>query len=175
MVDQIPACISTGDLSQVKQLPVFWDLMLADPGYTCHRQMDILLGMAHCNQCSMVGTVLSADKLFKAEKTIFSRVIGKVVSVPATKESMSTCLRMAPVQENVEKLLQRFWAMEEVPGEDCSLSKEKQIAVTHFRETHRQQPDGRYVVGFPKQEPRLVLGKSRDTTLLQYITLMSDH
>ena len=47
VVDQIPACISAGDLSQVKQLPVFRDLMLADPGYTCHSQMDILLGMAH--------------------------------------------------------------------------------------------------------------------------------
>ena len=97
VVDQIPACISAGDLSQVKQLPVFRDLILADPGYTCHSQMDILLGMAHCNQCSMVGTVLSADKLFKAEKTIFGWAIGGVVSVPATKESMSTCLRMVPV------------------------------------------------------------------------------
>ena len=150
VVDQIPAYISAGDLSQVKQLPVFWDLMLADPGYTCQSQMEILLGMAHCIQCSMVGTVLSVDKLFKAEKTIFRWAIGGVVSVPATKESMSTCLRMAPVQEIVEQLLQIFWALEEVPREDCSLSKEEQLAITHFRETHRRQPDGRYVVGLPK-------------------------
>ena len=102
--------------------------------------------------------------------TIFGLAIGGVVSVPATKESMSTCLQMAHVQENVEQLLQRFWALEEVPGEDCSLSKEEQLAIAHFRETHRRQPDGRYVVGLPKREPRLVLGKSRDTALRRYIT-----
>ena len=71
---QIPGCISAGDLSKVKELPVFRDLTLADPEYFYNCKLDLLLGIAHCNQCSLVGTVLSDDKFFKAEKTIFGWV-----------------------------------------------------------------------------------------------------
>jgi len=99
VVDEILACISSGDLSQIKQLPISHLQILA----TYASQMDILLGMAHCNQCSTEGTVLSANKLLKAEDIIRLENWG-VVSVPAAKESMSTSLQITPVQKNVEQV-----------------------------------------------------------------------
>ena len=42
------------------------------------------------------------------------------------------------------------------------------MAATHFRETHCRQPNGRYVVGSPKREPHLQLGRSRDNALRRY-------
>ena len=57
-------------------------------------------------------------------------------SKPSASSPTSICLTIAPVHENVEFLLQRYWAFEEVPGDSSSLTKEEQAAVTHFRETH---------------------------------------
>ena len=55
-----------------------------------------------------------------------------------------------------------------MPGEETSLSEEELLAVTHFRETHDRQPDGRYVVGLPKHELHRQLGRFRDNALRRY-------
>ena len=167
VVDQIPSCVSTGSINQVKSLPVFRDLTLADLFYSSGSQADLLLGMAQCNLCSLVGIVLSDDKLFKAENTIFGWAVGEATSTSAHPDS-STCLHVAPVQENVEQLLELFWVLEGVPGENSCLSKDEQLAVSHFRETHHRQPDDRYVVGLPKKDPLPELGHSRETALRRF-------
>ena len=91
-------------------------------------------------------------------------------SKPSASSPTSTCLTIAPVQENVELLLQRYWAFEEVPGDSSSLTKEEQAAVTHFRETHSRDSDDRYVVRLPKQEPGKEFGKSREVALHRYLS-----
>ena len=45
-------------------------------------------------------------------------------------------LKLAPVQENAVQLLQRYWVLEEVPGDAIFLSAEEHRAVSHFEETH---------------------------------------
>ena len=43
-----------------------------------------------------------------------------------------------------------------------NLTKGEQAAVTHFRDSHRRETDGRYVVSLPRREQLLHLGKSRE-------------
>ena len=166
VVDQTPSCVSTGSINQVKSLPIFRDLKLADPFYCSGSQTDLLLEMAHCNLCPLVGIVLSDDKLFKAMNTVFGWAVGGALAHPDS----STFLHVAPVQENVEQLLELFWVLEGVPGDNSCLSKDEQLAVSHFRETHCRQPDGRYVVGLPKKDPLPELGHSKETALQGFIS-----
>ena len=98
VVDDIPACVSPV-MSQIKDIPVFQDLTLAVPDYSCNCRLDLLLDMVHYNLCSQDGTVFSMDKACKAEKTIFGWAIGGSPQFfSSTPTSASTCLKIAPVQ-----------------------------------------------------------------------------
>ena len=123
----------------------------------------------HCNLCSQDGTVFSRDKACKAEKTIFGWASESPQFFSSTPTSASTCLKIAPVQENIEFLLQRIWAMEEVSGDSNNLTQNEQLAVTHFRDTHTRDVDGRHVFSLPKREPRMELGRSRKTAFRRFL------
>ena len=62
MVDNIPECVAAGSLSEVKQISAFCDLQLADPDYTSSSSLELLLGIAHCNWCSLPGAIFSPGK-----------------------------------------------------------------------------------------------------------------
>ena len=94
VVNNIPTCITMGDLSEIKQTPAFSSLQLEDPEYSSRSQLDLLLRIAHCNICSLNGTVFSVDKTYKAEKTIFGWAIGGVSSA---NEQASTCMKLIPM------------------------------------------------------------------------------
>ena len=124
-MNNIPTCITTGDLSEIKRTSVFSSLQLAYPEYSSRSQLDLLLGIAYCNISSLNGTVFSVNKTYKAEKTIFGWAVGGVSSTSSANEQASTCMKLAPVQENAEQLLQRFWSLEDVPGYSSVLSCEE--------------------------------------------------
>ena len=90
--------------------------------------------------------------------TLFSLVLGGGFE-PDTLGSttVSPCLT---VQQNSEQLLQWYKAMEEIPGENSSLSVEDQNAVRHFEDTHFREVDGHYAVGLPFKYSPLQLDKS---------------
>ena len=104
--------------------------------------------------CSLPGVVLSQDK---------GGSWGSSLESPS--DSTSTCLKMAPTQNNVCDLLQRIWALEEVPGDGDRLTYEELQAVSNFRETHTRSEDRRYVVGLPKKDIPVMLRKSRTVAL----------
>ncbi len=57
-------------------------------------------------------------------------------------------------------MLQRLWAMDEVPGDHDYTADEHQ-AIAHFKDTHQRDPDGRYRVQLPRKTPPPVMGASR--------------
>ena len=81
----------------------------------------------------------------------------------------STCLKVMAQHDDTSALLQRYWALEEVPRDTTVLTKEEQAATTHFQEMHQRTPEGRYVVGLPKREPPIHLGKSRNIALKRFL------
>ena len=75
-------------------------------------------------------------------------------------KSASTCLKVSPMHEHCEKLLQRFWHFEEPPCGNVALTAEELKALTHFKNTVPRQLDGRYMVSLPRRYPIPELGKS---------------
>ncbi len=121
----------------------------------------LIVTCAHCN------VIVSADKSFRAEETIFGWAVGGSSPV-AMGGASSTCLKMITYHDDISEQLQRFWSLEEVPGEPTLYTDEEKAAVTHFQDTHKRSPNGRYIVGLPRREPRLELGRSRHTALRRY-------
>ena len=168
VVDSIPMCASAAKFQKVGQMNTFKNLRLADPDFMPGAHLDLLLGISHCNLCSLPNALFSSDKTYKAEETIFGWAVGGSSPASAQGGTASTCLKVTVCHEDTNRLLQKYLKLEEVPGEETPLSEEELLAVTHFRETHGRQPDGRYVVGLPKREPHLKLGRSRDNALRRY-------
>ncbi len=146
MVDSIPTCSTSRRFDGCKHIPAFKDLHLSDPGYSPGSQLDMLLGISHCNVCSLPNVIVSADKTFRAEETIFGWAVGGSSPV-ATGGASSTCLKMITYHDDISEQLQRFWSLEEVPGEPTLYTDEEKAAVTHFQDTHKRSPNGRYIVG----------------------------
>ena len=67
-----------------------------------------------------------------------------------------------------DDLLQRFWLVEEVPGDAQDLETEERQAVEHFLDTTYRGEDGRYVVQLPRKKSPPVLGESRSLALKRY-------
>ena len=106
-----------------------------------------------------------------AMKTIFGWTVGGGCN-PSSMESQSasTCINVSPSHENVEELLKRFWHLEEPPCGDKPFTADEREALTHFKDTVRRQPDGRYEVSLPSRSPLPELGKSQDMALKRYMT-----
>ena len=76
---------------------------------------------------------------------------------------------MSAVQDNADKLLERLWDIQKVPGEESTFSAEELEAVSHFHDNYQKEPNGRYVVGLPRRNHLLELGKSQGTALKRYL------
>ena len=111
----------------------------------------------------------SQDKGHKAELTIFCWAVGGSSLGSPSGEATSTCLKMGPTEDSAGELLQRIWALEEVPGDGDLLTSEELLAVSSFRETHTRSENGRYIVGLPKKDPPVALRKSRSVALQRYL------
>lgn len=73
----------------------------------------------------------------------------------------------AEVGENIELL----WKLESVESVRQTMSIEQQTCENHFKETVRQQNDGRIVVKLPLKKDRNVLGNSLDVAMHRFLSL----
>ena len=105
MVDAIPECVTAGVATNASKMRALKDLKLVDPQYSPGARVDLLLGISHCNMCSLPGVVLSQGKGYKSELTIFGWAVGGS-SLKSPSDSTFTCLKMAPTQNNMGDLLQ---------------------------------------------------------------------
>ena len=63
----------------------------------------------------------SPDRNLTAWKTIFGWAIGGAVS---GSSGVNVCLKATSTDTRADELLQKFWAMEEVPGENVQWTEE---------------------------------------------------
>ena len=171
VVDKIPECQTIGQAPPLKELSEFQALDLSDPEYSSNSRIDVLLGVGYCAPCLLKGIMHSQDRTMVAMNTIFGWTLGGGYGpCSSDPQSTSTCLKVSPMHEDCEKLLQRFWHFEEPPCGDVALTAEELKALTHFKNTVRRQPDGRYMVSLPRRYPIPDLGKSRQMVLRRYLT-----
>ena len=90
--------------------------MLADPDFMPEAHLDLLLGISHCNLCSLPNALFSSNKTYKAEETIFGWAVGGSSPAAAQGGTASTCLKVTVCHEDTNRLLQKYWKLEEVPG-----------------------------------------------------------
>ena len=157
VVDCIPAETPKRDVRKVQDK--LRNKLLADPDFGGAGRMDILLGVVDCNHIDLDRRESSDNRKIKAASTIFGWTLSGELSSDATK-TQSSCLKIASRDQPCEELLERFWAVESVPGEG-SAPPEEQQAMDHFRDTVVRDEDGRYSVQLPRKSPAPQLGDSR--------------
>ena len=114
--------------------------------------------------------VYSNDRTVIAMNSIFRLTSGGGCEPGSLEPNYSsTCLKASPAAKSVNQGSTATLAIEEVPGENTSLSGEDLEVVEHLR-TLITGSHGCYVVGLPRRTPPLSLGKSRGTALRRYLS-----
>ena len=147
-------------------MPFLQGLHLADPEFGRSERVDSLLGVTHCNHCTWDEVKSSPDTNLTAWKTIFCWAIGGSVS---RSSWVNVCLKASSTDARADELLQKFWAIEEVPGEKVQWTKEERQAAEQFQDTSSREEDGQYVVRLPRKPSPGEIGESRSRTLKHYL------
>ena len=142
--------------------PSLKNLKLADPDLG--GPLDIIIcSIDRCKCVTKEFNYFPKPKL-AATKTIF----GWTITGPLeSKSSSPPVLQMQSKKDPLQKSLERLWEFDKVP-DTTSLSPNDQAVVQHFHDTHRIEPDGRYVVELPRTADRPKLGESRSRAIQRF-------
>ena len=92
-------------------------------------RLDLLLGVTDCNRCAEDGQVYSP---LCAQNTIFGWSLGGSVEGGKTSD---VCFTATSSDKKADEILQRFWVMDEIPG-DNDHTTDEQRAIAHFKDTY---------------------------------------
>ena len=133
------------------------DLTLADPNFSQPDRIDLLLGIDVFVQVVCHGRRFGAPGSPSAFETDFGWVIaGEITSIQSHVLITSHHTSVSTGDE----ILQRFWEVEDQPGDYSKLSTEERTVVEHFDHHHSQTDDGRFIVPLPKKSPTPRIGES---------------
>ncbi|XP_076291883.1 uncharacterized protein LOC143214555 [Lasioglossum baleicum] len=136
------------------------DLDLADENPTSSDPIDIIIGADLYGSILLDG--LRAGSTY--EPTAQNSIFGWFLSGPAGSNDLSSC-SVVPTyhcspSDSLDLELRRFWEIEEIPTSSHFTDDEQQCE-NHFRNTHRRDSSGRYVVRLPfKRNPPIEIGYS---------------
>ncbi|XP_018401629.1 PREDICTED: uncharacterized protein LOC108778806, partial [Cyphomyrmex costatus] len=139
--------------------PHLRELLVADPEYFQSRQIDLLLGAEVYCQILQEGIVKGPLGSPMAQCT----ELGWIISGP-THPGASTGSSFSfhvSIDEDLYRLMHKFWEIDSVPSTDTVLSADEQLCEEHFLSTHSRNKEGRYVVRLPFKKSAHLLGDSR--------------
>ena len=147
------------------------DVTLADPDFGHPEKIDLLLGIDIFSQSLRHGRQHGPPGSPSAFMTEFGLVLAGEVdhSLPHLSHLAIMAHHTATTHRN--DILQRFWEVEQRPGDQSSLSREENTVVEHFRQCHSRTPEGRFVVPLPKRSPAPTLGESRTQAVRRFFSL----
>ena len=162
------------DLPSLKELPHLQNLPLADPHFPEPRRVDLILDTDVMDEVLLPKKITGPPGSPSAWRTelgwgIMGRyTINNSVNVPTPVVHMLTA---EPSEESqLNKTLEKFWVMEELPKGSNIFSPQETAVQEHFAETHYfSPPAGRYVVTLPKRDTTLQLGESQKTALNRFL------
>ena len=153
------------DLASLKEMPHLQNLPMADPLFYQSRRVDLILDTDVFDEVLLPRKITGPPGTPSAwDTTLGWGVMGRYtlshsISVP------TAAVNVATVEDSegsrLDKTLERFWTMEELPKGVSILSPQETAVQKHFLETHHfSPPAGRYVVTLPKRATTLQLGES---------------
>ncbi|XP_044573965.1 uncharacterized protein LOC123258153 [Drosophila ananassae] len=151
---------------QLKDLPSFtW----ADPSFFESSQIDLLIGADILPSILLSGSRTKICGTLLGQETVFGWILSGPVSkaVPKSISNFSTKVSISS-EAKLEKLLTKFWEVEDLPGKPVKESDS--FCEKYFVQTTRRDDTGRYVVTLPFRScDRIDLGHSRSIALAQFL------
>lgn len=144
-------------------LPIPENVRLADPQFNISSDIDILLGSNAFWAAVKGEQIRLGSNLPILQKTEFGFVIAGNLNLNSTCHMSVTCHTLSQ-QEYSDKLLVKFWEIEDVVGKKKMMSKDEEYCEIYFKETTQRDKNGRFVVRIPFKS-NLKLGNCRDVAL----------
>lgn len=152
----------------IERMP-FGDLVLADPTFSTPDKIDLILGSEVFAQVVLEGLRKSPEGI-TAQNTQFGWIVFGSIAPP---NGSDVTLRTMTSRVEIDRLLRKFWEVEEVPSER-ERSRDEKYCERHFVETHERLPSGRYRVRLPFRSglnPDSGLGRSRQIAIASFMQL----
>ena len=134
------------------------EIPLADPDFGSPGKVDLLLGVEVFVSVLLDGRRHGPPGAPCAFETKFGWVLAGNTCIPSTNNTVVTYHTSVLTGDD---LLRKFWELEENPTDKPVLSPEERAAVKHFKDQHRRDVSGRFVVPLPKRSDAKPLGESR--------------
>lgn len=142
------------------------NINLADPRFHVPAPVDVLLASNTTLSVLSVGQIRlnHEESQIVLQKTILGWVVAGG-SESLTISSKSTCNVI-----KLDKLLERFWVIEEIDHEPLK-SRDDIACERHYVENTKRDESGRYIVRFPFRDNKFELGHSRKHALQRFYAL----
>ena len=134
------------------------DIPLADPDFGRPGRIDLLLGVDIFIESLLHGRWVGPPGSPTAFETKFGWVLAGLVESQGPPPQVATHHASFVTGDD---LLRKFWELEEGPGNNTEFSPEERAVVSHFKENHRRNKNGLFVVPLPKKPSSATLGESR--------------
>ena len=159
------------DASVVTGMPHLKGITLADPVYYKPGPIDILLGQNIFHELFVEGRLQGPPNSPAAWHTIFGWTIMGPYEEAKPAEAITASAHFSDSsQANLvsDKLLTRFWELEEPKHQKQLLTPEEQRVEQHYELTHQYvTEEQRYMVSLPKTLSNFQLGESRSQALFR--------
>ena len=161
-------------LQSIRDMPYIQSLSpLADPLFHEPKHIDLILDVDFMDSILLPEKVTGPPGTPSAWKTELGwGVMGRYVPNSLSKCPTATVDSVAAAASEVplDKQLERFWVMEELPKGLPPMSSQEEAVQEHYALTHLfSPPAGRYIVTLPKRVTTLQLGESRQRALTRFL------
>ncbi|XP_053968655.1 uncharacterized protein LOC128870082 [Anastrepha ludens] len=151
------------------------NISLADPEFYKAQKVDLLLGAETFFELLAVGQIKASSNHPTLQKTLLGWVVsGKYASNQRPPPTVSSTLCHTEQDlANIDSIVQRFWAMEEIPSGASStkFTPEQIECEKFFVKTTKVLPSGRLQVRLPFKDDRKLLGNSYETASRRFQAL----
>ena len=154
--------------SSVRDLPHLKGKDFADKHFDIPGRIDLLLGEDALRDVYLPGEAKGPPGTPTAWNTVFGWVLRGCYTPDEVSSTMGSpvCTTLSEEAQSTDKLLTKFWELEDEPRTPAALTPEEEKVQDHYRATHSYDNQAqRYMVSLPKKEGSLTLGESRTQAL----------
>lgn len=146
-----------------EKLKIPKNLPLADPTFDTPQRVDAIIGVGLAYKLMMIGQIQLSDAVIM-QKTQLGWILAGEVSASqkssTSKFSLLTGIDVHERDDNLEKLLRRFWELDIIPSPSQKWSTSEQFCEDHFVTNTTRDAAGKFIVRLPLYKDPESLGDS---------------